>query len=89
MKNSILKKAISGIAAAVMLAVPSASGFSGVKTTETQAAPDSYHDDWLHVNDKAQIVDMNGNEVWLTGINWFGYNVGSQIFAFLHYSVVV
>ena len=23
---------------------------------------------------------MNGNEVWLTGINWFGYNVGSQIF---------
>ena len=80
MKNSILKKAISGIAAAVMLAVPSASGFSGVKTTETQAAPDSYHDDWLHVNDKAQIVDMNGNEVWLTGINWFGYNVGSQIF---------
>ena len=80
MKNSILKKAISGIAAAVMLAVPSASGFSGVKTTETQAAPDSYDDDWLHVNDKAQIVDMNGNEVWLTGINWFGYNVGSQIF---------
>ena len=80
MKNSILKKAISGIAAAVMLAVPSASGFSGVKTTETQAATDSYHDDWLHVNDKAQIVDMNGNEVWLTGINWFGYNVGSQIF---------
>ena len=80
MKNSILKKAISGIAAAVMLAVPSASGFSGVKTTETQAAPDSYHADWLHVNDKAQIVDMNGNEVWLTGINWFGYNVGSQIF---------
>lgn len=80
MKNSILKKAISGIAAVVMLAVPSASGFSGVKTTETQAAPDSYHDDWLHVNDKAQIVDMNGNEVWLTGINWFGYNVGSQIF---------
>ena len=52
-------------------AVPSLSNAS--------AAPDSYHDDWLHVED-AKIVDMNGNPVWLTGVNWFGYNVGSQVF---------
>ncbi len=44
------------------------------------AAPDEYHDDWLHVNENAEIVDMNGNPVWLTGCNWFGYNVGSQVF---------
>ena len=44
------------------------------------AAPDEYHDDWLHVNEDAQIVDMYGNPVWLTGCNWFGYNVGSQVF---------
>ena len=44
------------------------------------AEPDSWHDDWLHVNDNAEIVDRNGNPVWLTGCNWFGYNVGSQVF---------
>ena len=42
--------------------------------------PDEYHDDWLHVNENAEIVDMDGNPVWLTGCNWFGYNVGSQVF---------
>lgn len=37
-------------------------------------------DDWLHVNDKAQIVDSSGKEVWLTGINWFGFATGTQVF---------
>ena len=37
-------------------------------------------DDWLHVNDKAEIVDANGNPVWLTGINWFGFNTGTGVF---------
>lgn len=36
-------------------------------------------DDWLHVEGN-QIVDSAGNPVWLTGCNWFGYNVGSQVF---------
>ena len=44
------------------------------------AEPDAWHDDWLHVNDNAEIVDRNWNPVWLTGCNWFGYNVGSQVF---------
>ncbi len=44
------------------------------------AAPDEFHDDWLHVNENAEIVDMDGNPVWLTGCNWFGYNTGSQVF---------
>ena len=41
--------------------------------------PDEYHDDWLHV-ENGVVVDKDGNEVWMTGVNWFGYNVGSQIF---------
>lgn len=49
-------------------------------TISSSAAPDEYHDDWLHVNENAEIVDMNGNPVWLTGCNWFGYNTGSQVF---------
>ena len=43
------------------------------------AEEDDTQDDWLHVED-CKIVDKNGNEVWLTGVNWFGFNVGSQIF---------
>ena len=40
---------------------------------------DDTQDDWLHVED-CKIVDKNGNEVWLTGVNWFGYNTGSDVF---------
>lgn len=36
-------------------------------------------DDWLHT-DGAKIVDSDGNEVWLTGANWFGFNTGSDMF---------
>ena len=49
-------------------------------TAPMSAAPDEFHDDWLHVNENAEIVDMDGNPVWLTGCNWFGYNTGSQAF---------
>jgi hypothetical protein len=31
--------------------------------------------DWLSVKGN-KIIDENGNEVWLTGLNWFGYNTG-------------
>lgn len=36
-------------------------------------------DDWL-TTDGDKIVDMNGTEVWLTGLSWFGYNTGSNLF---------
>ena len=36
-------------------------------------------DDWL-TTDGSKIVDMNGNQVWLTGLNWFGYNTGTNLF---------
>jgi aryl-phospho-beta-D-glucosidase BglC (GH1 family) len=36
-------------------------------------------DDWLFT-DGNKIVDKNGKEVWLTGINWFGYATGSNGF---------
>ena len=36
-------------------------------------------DDWL-TTDGSKIVDMNGDEVWLTGVNWFGYNTGTNLF---------
>ena len=58
-------------------------------STPTNAAPpdspDRQHvdsvkgDDWLTTNGN-KIVDMNGNEVWMTGCNWFGYNTGTNLF---------
>lgn len=36
-------------------------------------------DDWLSTNG-SKIVDQNGNEVWITGCNWFGYNTGTNLF---------
>ena len=42
-------------------------------------ADDDTQDDWLHVED-GKIVDKNGKEVWLTGVNWFGYNTPCQVF---------
>jgi endoglucanase len=36
-------------------------------------------DDWLHVEDN-RIVDRNGDPVWLTGANWFGFNTSERVF---------
>lgn len=36
-------------------------------------------DDWLFT-DGNKVVDKNGKQVWLTGVNWFGYNTGTNTF---------
>ena len=36
-------------------------------------------DDWLHTDGK-KILDKDGKQVWLTGVNWFGYNTGTNTF---------
>jgi len=57
---------------------PSSSGSAGgAEVPDISAA--STQDDWLHTSGN-QILDKNGTEVWLTGINWFGYNTGTNIF---------
>ena len=70
-------------------------GTPGNADTETQASgmtnaapPDSpardhvdpvAGDDWL-TTDGSKIVDQNGDRVWMTGCNWFGYNTGTNMF---------
>ncbi|MCD7742095.1 MAG: cellulase family glycosylhydrolase [Ruminococcus sp.] len=44
-------------------------------------------DDWLHT-DGNKIYDSEGKEVWLTGVNWFGYNTGTNTFDGLWNSVL-
>ncbi len=80
------KRCAAAVTSAVMMA--SAVNFTVLPTTaadanlvydEESGVTYNTQDDWLHVEGD-KIFDMNGNEVWLTGCNWFGYNVGSQVF---------
>ncbi|MBR4223448.1 MAG: cellulase family glycosylhydrolase [Oscillospiraceae bacterium] len=56
-------------------------GSSGntVQSSPAKDVPPPTTDDWLHVKGN-RIVDSKGKEVWLTGINWFGYNTGTNTF---------
>lgn len=49
-------------------------------------AVDSNNDDWLHCKGD-KIYDMYGNEVWLTGANWFGFNCSENVFHGAWYDV--
>ncbi len=48
-------------------------------TTPAKEVPPPTTDDWLYTSG-SKIVDKDGKEVWLTGVNWFGYNTGTNTF---------
>ncbi len=64
---------------AVMLAaVLAVNGTAGLKSdsspaVRTVSAAADTGDDWLHAKG-SRLYDKAGNEVWLTGANWFGFN---------------
>ena len=58
MAHNIFKRAAAMLAAAAVIAVPAS---ANMPSETVIAAPDEYHDDCLHVNDKAEIVYMNVN----------------------------
>ncbi len=49
------------------------------KPKDVLPAKGSTNDDWLYT-DGNKILDKDGKEVWLTGVNWFGYNTGTNTF---------
>lgn len=65
-----LRTALGGVLASGALVLPLA-----LSAAPAQAATA----DWLHV-DGNKIVDASGKEVWLTGVNWFGFNADERIF---------
>ena len=69
--KKIARNAVALISAAVMTATGAAPCISQKPMTAT--AVDTNNDDWLHA-EGSRLYDMNGNEVWLTGANWFGLN---------------
>ena len=70
---SKLKTVTAFISAAVLAVSAVPASFVSVENTMTAVAVDDNNDDWLHA-EGSRLYDMNGNEVWLTGANWFGLN---------------
>ena len=67
------KKLVAGLLACSMLGTMGIAQAVVSTPLSVDAAVDTNNDDWLHtVGNK--IVDKNGNQVWLTGANWFGFN---------------
>lgn len=62
------------VAAPVTAATRAVGPAAQVATIE--AAPTA---DWLHTEGN-KIVDEAGNQVWLTGVNWFGFNATERVF---------
>ncbi|MBE5883789.1 MAG: glycosyl hydrolase family 5 [Lachnospiraceae bacterium] len=52
---------------------------SNGQSADALSVPAPTTDDWLYVKNN-KIVDSEGKEVWITGVNWFGYNTGTNIF---------
>ncbi len=69
-----LKKKLAAAATIMAVAVSGvASTLSGIPAT----AVDTNNDDWLHAVG-SRLYDSQGNQVWLTGANWFGFNCGEN-----------
>ncbi|MGN0613104.1 MAG: cellulase family glycosylhydrolase [Porcipelethomonas sp.] len=61
------------ITAATFLAVAVSGVASAVSGSLVSTAADTNNDDWLHA-EGSRLYDKDGNQVWLTGANWFGFN---------------
>ena len=75
--TKLSNRTVALFAAAILLL--SSGGFLGVKAAPQIRGQDSFATVNLNTID-VQLVDKAGKEVWLTGVNWFGYNTGSGIF---------
>ncbi len=78
MKNLLrAAAAVSAAALTLTFAVPAVSVKKNTQLS-VNAAADDCNDDWLHAKG-SRLYDKNGNEVWLTGANWFGLNCNEAV----------
>ncbi len=73
MKKISTKIAAFASAAAITVTGLAASAPAVFNQPVDVSAVNTNNDDWLHA-EGSRLYDMNGNEVWLTGANWFGLN---------------
>jgi aryl-phospho-beta-D-glucosidase BglC (GH1 family) len=72
---NVMKKLAVGVTALALCVSTMTSGMSSLLQT---AAVDDGNDDWLHAVG-SRLYDKDGNEVWLTGANWFGFNCSENV----------
>ena len=72
--NNFIKR-LTAAATAVVAGASCAAFCAPVSTSNiiTANAVDDGNDDWLHAVGSG-LYDKDGNQVWLTGANWFGFN---------------
>lgn len=71
-------RSAAALVSAAALAVTGTAPAMTVTTAFTANAADTNNDDWLHAKG-SRLYDKDGNEVWLTGANWFGFNCGENV----------
>lgn len=67
-----LYKKIAGLMLAGVMSVSALSASLPAANMNADAASDT-NDDWIHA-EGSKLYDSSGNQVWLTGANWFGFN---------------
>ena len=72
-----LKKVMAGTFSIAMMCTLTMSNVSSIYNIPDVQAVDDNNDDWLHAVG-SHLYDKDGNEVWLTGANWFGFNCGES-----------
>ena len=77
-----LKRRLQAILLAGMMALTATTAAIPSFTTISAQAEDTNNDDWLHAVG-SRLYDKDGNEVWLTGANWFGFNCGENCVHYL------
>ncbi|MGC5028479.1 cellulase family glycosylhydrolase [Micromonospora sp. DT229] len=65
--------------AVVLLGLAAATPAASAAPTAGTASAAAPTNDWLRT-DGNKIVDEDGNQVWLTGANWFGFNATERVF---------
>lgn len=71
------RRVLAGLTAAAAAAAVISVG--GVNAVGADSASSAATNDWLHVRGN-QIVTEDGNPVWMTGANWFGFNTTERVF---------
>lgn len=74
------KKLLSGVISALLgVSIISTVAFAGNSKSNSAKSAKTSSEDWLHT-DGNRILDSEGKQVWLTGVNWFGYNCNERVF---------
>jgi len=72
--SKLTKKLLSLFTVTAMVSATAVSMFSGIGSAY---AVDDCNDDWIHA-EGSKLYDKDGNQVWITGANWFGFNCGER-----------